>query len=125
MSRKLVDQYLKTVPEPHRSTLKKLRQTILKIEPKAKEVISYGMPAYKIDEGIICGFLSAKNHCSYYPFSGSVLKELVKETSKYDQSKGTLRFEIDKPLPETLVRKLIRVRKKQLIEKNAAKTKAK
>ena len=125
MSRKLVDQYLKTVPEPHRSTLKKLRQTILKIEPNAKEVISYGMPAYKIDEGIICGFLSAKNHCSYYPFSGSVLKELVKETSKYDQSKGTLRFEIDKPLPETLVRKLIRVRKKQLIEKNAAKTKAK
>jgi len=125
MSRKLVDQYLKTVPEPHRSTLNKLRQTILKIEPNAKEVISYGMPAYKIDEGIICGFLSAKNHCSYYPFSGSVLKELVKETSKYDQSKGTLRFEVDKPLPETLVRKLMRVRKKQLIEKNAAKTKAK
>jgi len=125
MSKKLVDAYLKTVPEPQRTTLKKLRQTILKIEPKAKEVISYGMPAYKIDEGIICGFLSAKNHCSYYPFSGSVLKELVKETSKYDQSKGTLRFEIDKPLPEALVRKLIKVRKKQLIEKNAAKKKAK
>ena len=125
MSKKLVDAYLKTVPEPQRSTLKRLRQTILKIEPKAKEVISYGMPAYKIDEGIICGFLSAKKHCSYYPFSGSVLKKLVKETSKYDQSKGTLRFEIDKPLPETLVKKLIRVRKKQLIEKNATKTKAK
>jgi uncharacterized protein YdhG (YjbR/CyaY superfamily) len=125
MSKKLVDQYLKTVPEPHRSTLKKLRQTILKIEPKAKEVISYNMPAYQIDEGIICGFLASKKHCSYFPFSGSVLKELVKETAKYDPAKGTLRFEIDKSLPETLVRKLIRVRKKQLIEKNAAKTKAK
>ena len=117
MSKKLVDQYLKTVPEPHRSTLKKLRQTILKIEPKAKEVISYGMPAYKIDEGIICGFLASKKHCSYFPFSGSVLKELVKETAKYDQSIGTLRFEVDKPLPQSLVRKLIKVKKTELLEK--------
>jgi uncharacterized protein YdhG (YjbR/CyaY superfamily) len=124
MSKKLVDQYLKTVPEPQRRTLKKLRQTILKIEPKAKEVISYNMPAYQIDEGIICGFLSAKKHCSYFPFSGSVLKELVKETAKYDQAKGTLRFEIDKSLPEALVRKLIKVRKKQLIQKNESKKKA-
>jgi len=117
MSRKSVDQYLKTVPEPHRSTLKKLRQTILKIEPKAKEVISYGMPAYKIDEGIICGFLASKKHCSYFPFSGSVLKDLVKETAKYDQSIGTLRFEVDKPLPQSLVRKLIKVKKTELLEK--------
>jgi uncharacterized protein YdhG (YjbR/CyaY superfamily) len=123
MSKKLVDEYLKSVPEPQRSTLKKLRQTILKIEPTAKEVISYNMPAYKIDEGIICGFLSAKKHCSYFPFSGSVLKELVKETSKYDQSLGTLRFDTDKSLPESLVRKLIKVRKRQLIEKNASKKK--
>ena len=124
MSKKLVDQYLKTVPEPQRSNLKKLRQTILKIEPNAKEIISYNMPAYQIDEGIICGFLSAKKHCSYFPFSGSVLKELVKETVKYDQSKGTLRFDIGKPLPEALVRKLIKVRKKQLIQKNESKKKA-
>ena len=124
MSKKLVDQYLKTVPEPQRSNLKKLRQTILKIEPRAKEIISYNMPAYQIDEGLICGFLSAKKHCSYFPFSGSVLKELVKETVKYDQSKGTLRFDIGKPLPEALVRKLIKVRKKQLIQKNESKKKA-
>ena len=117
MSRKLVDAYLKSVPEPQRSTLKKLRQTILKIEPKAKEVISYGMPAYKIDEGIICGFLASKKHCSYFPFSGSVLKDLVKETAKYDQSIGTLRFEVDKPLPQSLVRKLIKVKKIELLEK--------
>ena len=117
MSKKLVDAYLKTVPEPQRTTLKKLRQTILKIEPKAKEVISYGMPAYKIDEGIICGFLASKKHCSYFPFSGSVLKDLVKETAKYDQSIGTLRFEVDKPLPQSLVRKLIKVKKIELLEK--------
>lgn len=121
MSKLLIDKYLKNLPEPQKSTLIKLRKTIKKIEPKAKEVISYNMPAFKIDEGIICGFLSAKKHCSYFPFSGKVLSELKTELKDYDQSTGTLRFAIDKPLPEKIVRKLISVRKKQLIFENAKK----
>jgi len=121
MSKILVDKYLKSLPEPQKSTLIKLRKTIKKIEPKAKEVISYNMPAFKIEEGIICGFLSAKKHCSYFPFSGKVLSELKTELKDYDQSTGTLRFAIDKPLPEKIVRKLISVRKKQLIFENAKK----
>ena len=121
MSKILVDKYLKSLPEPQKSTLIRLRKTIKKIEPKAKEVISYNMPAFKIDEGIICGFLSAKKHCSYFPFSGKVLSELKTELKDYDQSTGTLRFAIDKPLPEKIVRRLISVRKKQLIFENAKK----
>lgn len=121
MSKKLVDAYLKTVAEPQRSTLKKLRQTILKIEPNAKEVISYNMPAYKIQEGIICGYLAAKKHCSYYPFSGSVLPELKMELKDFEQSTGTLRFPVDVPLSEKLVRKLLLVRKKELIDKKTNK----
>lgn len=121
MSKVLIDKYLKSLPEPQKSTLTKLRKTIKKIEPKAKEIISYNMPAFKIDEGIICGFLSAKKHCSYFPFSGKVLSELKTELKDYDQSTGTLRFAIDKPLPEKIVRKLISVRKKQLIFENAKK----
>ncbi len=121
MSKLLVDKYLKELPEPQKTTLTKLRKTIKKIEPKAKEVISYNMPAFKIEEGIICGFLSAKKHCSYFPFSGKVLPELKEELKDYDKSTGTLRFAIDKPLPEKLVKKLISVRKKQLILQNAKK----
>lgn len=121
MSKLLIDKYLKNLPEPQKSTLIKLRKTIKKIEPKAKEVISYNMPAFKIEEGIICGFLSAKKHCSYFPFSGKVLSELKTELKDYDQSTGTLRFAIDKPLPEKIVRRLISVRKKQLIFENAKK----
>ena len=121
MSKVLIDKYLKSLPEPQKSTLTKLRKTIKKIEPKAKEVISYNMPAFKIEEGIICGFLSAKKHCSYFPFSGKVLSELKTELKDYDQSTGTLRFPVDKPLPERLVKKLISVRKKQLILENAKK----
>ncbi len=121
MSKLLVDKYLKELPEPQKTTLTKLRKTIKKIEPKAKEVISYNMPAFKIEERIICGFLSAKKHCSYFPFSGKVLPELKEELKDYDKSTGTLRFAIDKPLPEKLVKKLISVRKKQLILQNAKK----
>jgi uncharacterized protein YdhG (YjbR/CyaY superfamily) len=121
LSKLLVDKYLKELPEPQKTTLTKLRKTIKKIEPKAKEVISYNMPAFKIEEGIICGFLSAKKHCSYFPFSGKVLPELKEELKDFDKSTGTLRFAIDKPLPEKLVRKLISVRKKQLILQNAKK----
>lgn len=121
MSKLLIDKYLKNLPEPQKSTLIRLRKTIKKIEPKAKEVISYNMPAFKIEEGIICGFLSAKKHCSYFPFSGKVLSELKTELKDYDQSTGTLRFAIDKPLPEKIVRRLISVRKKQLIFENAKK----
>ena len=121
MSKVLIDKYLKSLPEPQKSTLTKLRKTIKKIEPKAKEIISYNMPAFKIDEGIICGFLSAKKHCSYFPFSGKVLPELKEELKEFDQSTGTLRFAIDKPLPEKIVRRLISVRKKQLIFENAKK----
>ncbi|MEY3387426.1 MAG: hypothetical protein RI944_199 [Actinomycetota bacterium] len=114
MTKILIDKYLKNLPEPQKSTLIKLRKTIKKIEPKAKEVISYNIPAFKIDEGIICGFFSAKKHCSYFPFSGKVLPELKEELKDFDQSTGTLRFAVDKPLSEKLVRKLISVRKKQL-----------
>jgi len=121
LSKVLVDKYLKNLPEPQKSTLINLRKTIKKIEPKAKEVISYNMPAFKIDEGIICGFLSAKKHCSYFPFSGKVLPELKEELKDFDQSTGTLRFAVDKPLSEKLVRKLISARKRQLILENAKK----
>ena len=125
MSKVLIDRYLKNLPEPQKSTLTKLRKTIKKIEPKAKEVISYNMPAFKIDEGIICGFLSAKKHCSYYPFSGKVLSELKKDLKSYSTSTGTLRFEIAQPLSEKLVRKLIKIRKKHLISQSARKKRKK
>jgi uncharacterized protein YdhG (YjbR/CyaY superfamily) len=110
MSKKQVDQYLAKTPQPQRETLKKLREVILEIYPDAKQVISYKMPAFEVDGHIVGGFLAAKKHCSFFPFSGAILPLFKKELAKYDTNTGTLRFPVDKPLPKTLVKKLLKAK---------------
>ncbi|HET7467575.1 MAG TPA: DUF1801 domain-containing protein [Candidatus Dormibacteraeota bacterium] len=108
-----VDAYLAKVGEPHRSTLEALRQTVHEIVPQAEEVISYGMPGFRLHGKMICGFAAFKNHVAYMPHSGSVFAELSSELKAYKWTAGSLHFPVDKPLPKTLVRKLIAVRRKQ------------
>ena len=114
MTARQVDSYLAKVTEPHRSTLQSLRETILEVIPEAEEVISYGFPGYKLDGKIICGFDAFKNHCSFFPHSSLVIPELENELRNYKTSKGALQFAIDKPLPKTLVRRLVKTRLRQL-----------
>jgi uncharacterized protein YdhG (YjbR/CyaY superfamily) len=109
-----VDEYLEGAPEPHRSTLVQLRYTLLEILPDAEEAISYSIPAVKIEGKPIAGYAYFKNHCSYFPHSGSVLPELAAELADYNWSKGTLQFPPDRPLPEKLVRRLVEVKMEQL-----------
>jgi uncharacterized protein YdhG (YjbR/CyaY superfamily) len=116
MSSKEVTAYLAKVAQPQKSTLQKLRKTILEIIPEAEEVISYGFPGYRINGKIICGFDAFKNHCSYFPHSSLVIPELEKELENYKTSKGALQFAVDKPLPKSLVRKLIKTRMRILAE---------
>ena len=113
----VIDRHLKKFSGVQLETLQQLRETILSIVPNAKETISYGMPAFEIDGKVIAGFEGFKKHCSYFPHSGSVLEELDGFPEWCDVSKGTLKFPIGKKLPKTLVRKLISVRRKQIIEK--------
>jgi uncharacterized protein YdhG (YjbR/CyaY superfamily) len=116
MSSKQVTAHLAKVPQPQKSTLQQLRKTILEIIPEAEEVISYGFPGYRINGKIICGFDAFKNHCSFFPHSSLVIPELEKELVNYKTSKGALQFAIDKPLPKSLVRKLIKTRMRILSE---------
>jgi hypothetical protein len=76
MSRDQIDDYLARVEEPKRSTLERLRRTILDLVPEAQECISYQVPAFRVGGKVIAGFAAFKNHLSYLPFSGSVLKQL-------------------------------------------------
>jgi uncharacterized protein YdhG (YjbR/CyaY superfamily) len=119
MTSKEVDQHLAKIPEPQRSTLQLLRKAIREVIPEAQEVISYGFPGYKLNGKIICGFDAFKNHCSFFPHSSLVIPELEKELVNYKTSKGALQFGIDKPLPKTLVRKLIKTRIRLLSEANS------
>jgi uncharacterized protein YdhG (YjbR/CyaY superfamily) len=112
-----IDRHLKKFSGEQLETLQHLRETILSIVPQAKETISYGMPAFEIDGNVVAGFDGFKKHCSYFPHSGSVLEELDIFPEWCELSRGTLKFPIGKKLPKTLVRKLISVRRRQIIEK--------
>lgn len=105
-----VDDYLDRLEEPKRSTLKALRHTILEVVPEAEEVISYRVPAFRVEGKIVAGFAAFKNHLSYLPFSGSILGQLANELDDYTMTKGALHFPVDQPLPKDLVKKLIELR---------------
>ncbi len=110
MSADEVDEYLRAVDEPKRSTLQALRRTILEIVPDAEQVISYRVPAFRVRGKVVAGFAAFKDHLSYLPFSGSVLGQLADELHGYTMTKSALHFPVDRPLPKTLVQKLIAVR---------------
>ena len=113
MSKQEIDAYLAKLEEPKRSTLQNLRQAIREIIPGAEEVISYGMPGYRLDGRMIVGFAAFKNHLAYLPHSGSVFKELKQDLAGYKFTDGSLHFPVDTPLPKALVKKLIDVRLRQ------------
>lgn len=108
---KNIYEYLAKVPEPARTTLEKLRQTIKSIAPDAEEVISYGMPAFKYN-GILCYYAAFQDHCSLFP-GASAIETFNEELNAYKTSKGTIQFPIDKPLPASLVKKIIKARIKE------------
>lgn len=110
MSAEQVDAYLQGLEEPKRSTLETLRDTILEVVPQAEQVISYGVPAFRVEGRTVAGIAAFKNHLSYVPFSGSVLAQLDDELQGYTMTKSSLHFPIDRPLPKALVKKLIAVR---------------
>jgi uncharacterized protein YdhG (YjbR/CyaY superfamily) len=106
-----VDEYLRSLEQPKRSTLQSLRRTILEIVPEADEVISYRVPTFRVGGKTIAGFAAFKDHLSYLPFSGSVLAPLADELEGYTMTKSSLHFTVDRPLPKALVKKLIAARR--------------
>jgi uncharacterized protein YdhG (YjbR/CyaY superfamily) len=114
MSAEEVDEYLRGVEEPKRSTLLALRATILEIVPDAEQVISYRVPAFRVRGRTIAGFAAFKDHVSYLPFSGSVLGTLGDELHGYTMTKSALHFPVDRPPAKPLVQKLIAARLEEL-----------
>jgi uncharacterized protein YdhG (YjbR/CyaY superfamily) len=110
MSSREIDEYVGALEEPKRGTLHTLRRTILEVLPEADQVISYGVPAFRVRGQTVAGFAAFKTHLSYLPFSGSVLGQLGDELEGYKMTKSSLHFPVDRPLPKTLVQKLIDVR---------------
>jgi len=112
---KTVDEYIASFPENVKSILQELRQVIRDAAPEAQEVISYQMPAFKLN-GILVWFAAFKNHVGFFP-KMSAIEAFKKELSSYEVSKGTIRFPLDKPIPFDLVRKIVKYRVKENLSK--------
>ncbi len=107
-----VDEYLAQLDEPKRSTLEHLRRSIAAVIPEAEQGLSYGVPVFRIAGTPVAGFSAAKNWLSYLPHSGDVLAAMPDEDlDGFAASKGALKFSIDQPLPDALVRRLIDARR--------------
>ena len=106
---KTIDEYLAGVPEPARSSLKKVRAAIKSaVPPQATETISYRMPAFRY-HGVLVWFAAFSDHCSLFP-TASVIKMFKEELKGYSTSKGAIRFPVDKPPPIGLIKKLVKTR---------------
>lgn len=107
---KNVDEYLAKTPEPARATLKHVRAVIQSVVPaETTEVISYGIPTFRYKRGLVA-FAAFKDHCSFFPLGASVLDAFKEELKEYRVAKGTLHFPLDKPLPDRLVKKIVKAR---------------
>jgi uncharacterized protein YdhG (YjbR/CyaY superfamily) len=103
-----IEEYHAAFPEETRVILESLRQTIKQAAPKAVEVISYNMPAFK-QNMVLVYYAAYKEHIGFYP-TASPIKVFAEELAKYKTSKGAIQFPIDKPIPKTLVKNIVKYR---------------
>jgi uncharacterized protein YdhG (YjbR/CyaY superfamily) len=105
-----IDDYLAALSDDKRAALEKLRAAIRAAAPEAVECISYQLPAFRLNGRMLVSFGATANHCAFYPMSGSTVAAHADDLAGYDTSKGTIRFQPDKPLPASFVRKLVKTR---------------
>lgn len=110
-----IDEYIGSQPEKISIVLEKIRSTIKRAAPEAEETISYQMPAFKF-HGMLVFFAAWKNHIGFYP-SGSAITAFKKELAIYDGAKGSIKFPFDKPVPFSLIKKIVQYRVKENLNK--------
>lgn len=117
-----VDEYLAPLSADKRAALEKLRRAIKTAAPTLEECISYGIPSFRLDGKFLMSFGAAAKHCAFYP--GTLPIRVHKDALKaYDTKKGTIRFDPARPMPATLVKKLVRSRVAERSAPRASKVK--
>ena len=110
-----IDDYIASFPHETQLILEKLRLTIRKAAPDAKETINYGIPTFTLN-GNLVHFAAFRNHVGFYPTSSGI-EAFKKELSVYEGAKGSVKFPISELLPFDLVRKIVEFRVKESLEK--------
>ena len=117
-SPKNIDEYIAGFPHDVREILKQVRITIKKVAPEAEEAIKYQIPTFVLN-GNLVHFAAFKNHIGFYP-TPSGIEAFKNELSPYESATGSVRFPIDKPMPLSLIEKIVRFRAKEARAKSTA-----
>lgn len=116
-----VDEYMAQLPEDRRAVMERLRSTIrAAASPDAVEVISYNMPAFKLDGRFVVSYEAFKRHYSLFPWSDAMVEELGEEMKPYAVGKGTIRFPADEPIPLELVTRIVEFRNREVAREGGA-----
>jgi uncharacterized protein YdhG (YjbR/CyaY superfamily) len=106
-----IDEYIAAAFSEAQPILEKIRRIVATAAPGAQELISYRMPAFRLN-GILVYFAAFKNHVGLYPpVSGD--PKLEKALRPYAGPKGNLKFPLDRPIPYALIRRVVLLRVKQ------------
>ena len=119
-----VDQYISTLPKDTQKRMQEIRKTIKAIVPKAEEGISYQMAAFKVHGEYFAHFAAWKKHIGMYPIPAGDAA-FRKEIIPYVAAKSSLQFPLDKPLPLKLIRKVVKFRIAENLERSEARAKKK
>jgi uncharacterized protein YdhG (YjbR/CyaY superfamily) len=109
-----IDSFLQDLSPEKRAALERIRGIVRTEVPEAEECINYGVPAFRLHGKALVAFGAGSRHCSFYPMSPDVQASFAGELAGFESSKGTIRFQPDKPIPEDLIRKLLRARISEL-----------
>src|SRR6478609_4153003 len=112
---KSVAEYLATLPKDTRATLQRVRATVRKAVPNAEEVISYQIPALKLEGSAVIYFAGWKEHYSLYPATRKVIASFERELAEYELRKGTIRFPLSEPVPTKLIAAIAKVRAQETV----------
>ncbi len=107
-----IDEYIRIQPEDIQAKLKQLRELIKELAPESVEAISYQMPTFKLNGKNLVHFAAFKNHIGFYPFPSGI-EAFKEETKDFVTSTGTIQFPLDKPLPLSLIKKIVQFRVKE------------
>ena len=104
------DEYLTGVSDEKRAALEHLRALIKAVALEAEECISYGLPTFRLHGRMLVAIGAAERHVALYPLSAAMVEQFAEELQGYSTSKGTIRFQVNAPLPDDLVRRIVEER---------------
>jgi uncharacterized protein YdhG (YjbR/CyaY superfamily) len=116
-----VDEYISAQPETAHVVLQLVRSTLRKALPRAEEVISYKIPAYRLHGEIVLYFAGWKQHYSLYPAGERVIAAFKDQLASCKISKGTIRFPLSESVPVKLIERIAKFRAKEGAQREKSK----